>query len=452
MTALDAAALRGELGRLCERHRVPGAQLAVRRTDSTVAVEYGVRSLDGGAPVTSATAFPAGSVTKAFTAALALVLVEDGDLAVDEPLTEDIPEFGAGKRVTLRHLLTHTAGLASAVSEPDPGGGYTRARWVRENTGEGDLVHPPGTVFSYSNAGYVVAGALVEAVTGMDWREAVGAILLDPLGITPSFVTGPPARSGREIAAGHTVRHGRDRTVVVPEQTLHAVEDPDGGLNASAADLVAFAGLFTDGGGAGGPLGRAMRAAMCRDQLDGILSGPVGMADGWGLGLARYRDGRGRDIHGHDGSLDGVSCHLRVDPADGSAVALTTNANTGQQLWDELSGLLEAVGLPAGNGSGTAAIYAAAEAPPPPDCTGTYTNGPTVLTVERAPDGPLRLASEGRPAYALTCRVGDAFSLHDLEGEPPLFAGRFLRDADTGRTDGLLFSGRLARRVRQGDG
>ncbi|MFF0221629.1 serine hydrolase domain-containing protein [Streptomyces sp. NPDC004629] len=452
MSILDAAVLRQELGRLCERHRVPGAQLAVRRADTTVAVEYGVRSLGGGDPVTAGTAFPVGSVTKAFTAALALVLVEDGDLALDEPLAAHLPEFGAGEKVTLRQLLTHTAGLASAVVEPDPEVRCTRSRWVREHTGERDLVHAPGTAFSYSNAGYVVVGALVEAVTGMDWREAVGAILLDPLGIAPSFVTGLPARPGRPAAAGHTVRHGRNRIVVVPEQALHPVEDPDGGLQASAADLVAFAGLFLDGAVAGGPLGEAAAAAMCCDQLDDVRAGPAGMADGWGLGLARYTDGGGRDRFGHDGTLDGVSCHLRLDPADGTAVALTANANTGQQLWDELSERLAAVGLPAGNGTGTAALYAAAEAPSPPDCRGTYANGPTVLTVQQAADGLLRLASEGSPAYALTCRTGDAFSLHDIDGGPPLFAGRFLRDADTGRTDGLQFSGRLARRVRQGNG
>ncbi|MFI9626619.1 serine hydrolase domain-containing protein [Streptomyces sp. NPDC052042] len=451
MSGSDAAALREELRRLCVRHRVPGAQLAVHHAGVTVTVEHGVRSLADGDPVTALTAFPVGSVTKVFTAVLTLVLIEDGELGLDEPLAAHLPGFGVGEKVTVRQLLSHTAGLASAVAEPEPGAAYTRSHWLREHTREGDLVHSPGTVFSYSNAGYVVAGALVEKVTGMDWREAVGAIVLEPLGIEPSFVTGRPAASARPVAAGHTVRHGRDRIVAVPEQALHPVEDPDGGLAVSAADLVAFAGLLADAGRAAAPLGPATVAEMCRDQLGGVRAGPAGMADGWGLGLARYTDGAGRDRYGHDGTLDGVSCHLRFDPADGTAVALTTNANTGAQLWDELSEHLAGAGLPAGNGTGTAALFAAPEAPPPDDCLGTYVNGPTTLTVERASDGLLRLASEGSPAYALTCRTG-GFSLHDLDGGPALFVGRFLCDAATGRTDGLQFSGRLACRVRQADG
>jgi CubicO group peptidase (beta-lactamase class C family) len=448
---VTAGELRDVLAELCAEHRVPGAQLALRTSSGTVTVEYGVRSLESGGTVARDTVFPVGSLTKPFTAALAMVLVEDGDLDLDDPLAEEFPEFGAGKLVTLRQLLTHTSGLASNVGEEEAERAGSRLRWVKAHATAGDLVHRPGTAFSYSNPGYVVAGALTEAVTGMEWREALGAVLLEPLGIGPAFATGPRSGADRPGVEGHTVRQGRERIVGVREQLMHAVEDPDGALAVSAADLTVFASLFLGSGGHGGPLSASGAALMVRDQLDGVRVGPFGMADGWGLGLARYADvALGRDLYGHDGTLDGVSCHLRFDPAGGTALALTTNANTGQEVWNALCTRLAGRGLPTVAGLG-AGVRSAPLAAAPDDCLGRYENGAADVTVQQAPEGRLLLASEGRPAYVLDCREGLEFTLRDIEGGPEAFAGRFLTDPDTGRIDSIQFSGRLARRA-PGDG
>src|SRR5215470_16293802 len=103
------ARLEDELEALADEHRVCGAQLAVHHDDATVAVEIGELEHRGGHTVTHDATFPIGSVSKSFTATLAMILVADGDVDLDAPLSEHLPELDdLGDVLTLRHLLSHT--------------------------------------------------------------------------------------------------------------------------------------------------------------------------------------------------------------------------------------------------------------------------------------------------------------------------------------------------------
>ena len=374
------------LDELAPRHRVPGAQLAVRRDGVTTTAVTG--------PVEPDSAFPLGSLTKPFTAALALALVADGDLDLDES------PWGRHPGVTLRRLLSHTAGFESNVDDT----ASSRRKWVSHRL-TAPTEFPPGTVFSYSNVGYVLVGHLVEDVLRTGWSEALRSIVLAPLGITPGFVIGP--RGPRPVVSGHVVT--ADRVVPAAEQVMPEVEAPNGALALSATDLVTFAG----------------GSEMCQDQLAGIAIGPYGMADGWGLGWARYGS-----WFGHDGTGDGTSCHLRFDPATGTAVALTTNGSTGAALWHDIVAALE---LP------FAATENPTEEPGPADAVGRYANGEMEFVVTDA-DGRLWLDAGDRPV-PLTCRAGLRFTVP--LGPVPL-GGRFLR-GDNG-IELVQVTGRLARR------
>ena len=124
----------------------------------------------------------------ALAQALALILVADGDVDIDEPLRAQLPEFGAGRKVTLRQLLSHTSGLASDAPEEDREES-DRARWIARHCREADLTHPPETVFSYSNVGYVVIGRLVEVVTDMAWQEALEAGVAPPVVLEATHIS-----------------------------------------------------------------------------------------------------------------------------------------------------------------------------------------------------------------------------------------------------------------------
>lgn len=442
------------LGGLVREHRVPGAQLAVHHRNETIMVETGEQTYGTGVAVTSRSAFPLGSLTKPFTATLAMVLVAGGDVELDAPLADYVPQLGIASgrpdaRITLRRLLSHTSGLAANIDEA---GDHSEARrhWIARHCREADAVHRPGTVFSYSNIGYILAGHLIEVITGMSWWEAVDAMLLRPLDIVPAFVVGPPPSAFRPIVLGHTVQERRNRVLPVTGQILPKVAAPSAGLALSAADLVTFTRMHLADPSLRPMLDRDSAAEMRRDQLAGTAVGPFGMADSWGLGWAVYRDsgsdGPDVDWFGHDGTGEGTSCHLRFEPTTGTVVALTVNAGTGSALWEDLLGELRSAGLGVGNHRFSTPPHPAREVPVLPECAGRYVNGEMEFTVVRQ-GADFRLKTGAEERFRLIGLADLHFTMREPDGGRTTYVGRFLRDPKTGEIDLIQVSGRLARRA-----
>jgi CubicO group peptidase (beta-lactamase class C family) len=431
--------LPARLSALARRHRVPGAQLAIHHDGVTTACEAGELEFRTARRVTGDAAFPIGSVTKCFTATVAMILVADGDVEPDEPVGDYVPDLGdLGGMLSLRQLLSHTSGLpdSSGVEHPST---TTLRRYVAEHVGRHNLVLPPGAGFSYSNPGYVLAGWLIETVTGMPWSEAVESILLRPLGIEPAFVNLPGTRpSRRPFATGHSVNIPAGRTRPV-QQSGSPGEAPAGALALSAADLVRL-GLIHLRPGVPQLLPAAFASEM-RQPVPG--ADPTGLADGWGLGLAVYRQDRA-DWAGHDGNADGTCCYLRINPAEGWVVALTTNSNTGVGLWQDLLAELAQADVP---------IDPACEPPPgrrlivaPPGCAGTYVNGDVEYTVRIGSHGSIHVSLDGENPVPLTLHDDLTFSLPHPDTGRRMFGGRFVREPATGKVYGIQVGGRLARK------
>ncbi|WP_051731696.1 serine hydrolase domain-containing protein [Kitasatospora phosalacinea] len=427
--------MRELLTELALRHGVPGAQLAVWRDGALTTAEAGEQEAGSGRPVTAGTAFPLGSLTKPFTATLAAMLVADGDLDLDGPVAEHLGELRGAPEFTLRQALGHTAGLAANTAELPPG--TTRARWLARYAPELG-VHRPGTVFSYSNPGYLIAGRLVEEITGLDWAEAVQAMLLRPLGHD----------AAAPVAPGHLVRPDAPPRPIA-EQSVPPLEDPAAGLCLPAAGL-ALLGAAHLGLGPGAALldagtARAMRA----DVTAGLATGPFGLAEGWGAGWSRYGT-----WFGHDGTGDGAWSHLRADPETGTVVALTANGSTGARLWESLLGQLVDAGLDVGDHprDATGDGPGPAPAPDPERCAGHYANGDWSCRIEADGDG-LLLAVGGAAPVRLLTGPGHSFRTPS-DGGPRTalpYLGRFLPDPATGRIDRVQITGRLCVR-RSGPG
>lgn len=423
---------------LAQKHQVPGAQLAIYDSGETVAFEVGELQHGAGNRVTRDAAFPIGSISKSFTATTVMTLVADGDIDVDEPVGEYLPELDdLGALVTLRHLLSHTSGL---VSDPPTEAASTASlrQYVVDHCRRQNLLLAPGTGFSYSNLGYALVGHLIETITGMSWHDAVESILLRPLAIEPAFIGGTESQPrGRPIAAGHSVNPtvGGIRPV---HQFLAPAEAPAGALAVSALDLVAL-GLVHVGLGVPGLL-PATYAEQMRRAVP--AAEPFGLADGWGLGLATFRESQTEWV-GHDGNADGTSCYLRIDPAGGRVVAFTSNANTGFGMWQELRGELARANIALGRP--VSRTSQAQPTAPPSGCVGTYANGDVEYAVT-SEQGRLTLAVDGDAFARLTFHGGFAFSLKDPTSGQQVPGGRFLRDPNTGEIDGIQIGGRLARR------
>ncbi|MFF2204734.1 serine hydrolase domain-containing protein [Streptomyces sp. NPDC058145] len=429
--------LQARLDALARIHRVPGAQLALDTGGDVVTVHTGTADVTTGSPFTADTAVPLGSLTKPYTAALVMLLADDGDLDLDAPAAEYLPELCGTPQVTTRHLLSHTAGLPTGP-DSDTAAATTAARYLTAVCTERDLLFVPGTDFSYSNAGYVAAGRLVETVTGMPWPEAVRALLLEALDVLPAFVG--DAAPVRPVAAGHAVNTATGQAVPA-RQTLAPLEAPAGALLASARDLVAFGNALT---GRSDLLPPAVVKEMRRPET---AARPGTLADGWGTGLALYqRDGR--VWCGHDGNAQGTSCHLRADPESGVVVAFTGNAGSATALWRDLAeelGRLAGIRVPAGTD-----VVDRGGAVGLPDCAGTYRNGTTTYRIEPGPDGTPALSVDGDLPLPLVCYADLSCDLRDPATGRLEPGGRFHRNPATGRVDRVQISGRAARRTDDG--
>ncbi|HZF91446.1 serine hydrolase domain-containing protein [Streptomyces sp.] len=427
--------LRNRLDSLARAHRVPGAQLAVHTGTHLLSVHTGTADALTGSPFTAETAVPLGSVTKVATAAALLLLADDGDLDLDEPVVELLPVFSDVPEVTVRHLLSHTAGLPTGP-DSDSAAGATVSRYLSAVCTARNALFPPGSGFSYSNAGYVAAGRVLSEVTGMTWQEALGAMLLEPLGIVPAFLG--DTTSARPVATGHALNTATG-LVRPAHQNLAPVEAPAGALLASAEDLVA--------------LGRAVvgRSAVLPATVADLMrrpepaADPGALADSWGLGLALFRQD-GRMWCGHDGNAQGTSCHLRADPDSGVVVAFTGNAGAATALWRDLTAelaRLTGIRVPAT----PAADVHRGPAVPLPDCAGTYRNGSTEYAVKLDGDGKPTLSVDGDYPIPLLCHADLSYDLVDPATGRVEPGGRFHRDPATGAIDRLQISGRTARRT-----
>ncbi|MFI2759157.1 serine hydrolase domain-containing protein [Streptomyces echinatus] len=429
--------LQDRLDTLARKHRVPGAQLVLDTGTDVVSVHTGTADVATGSPVTARTAVPLGSLTKPYTAALVMLLADDGDLDLDEPAAGHLPELRGTPQVTIRQLLSHTGGLPTGP-DSDTAASTTAARYLTAVCTGRDLLFTPGTDFSYSNAGYVAAGRLVETVTGMPWPEAVRALLLEPLGVQGTFIG--DAAPTRPVAAGHAVNtatgHARPA-----RQNLAPLEAPAGALLASALDLAAFGNALI---GRSDLLPPAVAKEMRRPET---AARPGALADGWGSGLALYqRDGR--VWCGHDGNAQGTSCHLRTEPESGVVVAFTGNAGGATALWRDLAdelARLTGIRVPTGAQATDRGRPVAL-----PDCEGTYRNGTTTYRVAPGPDGAPALSVDGDLPLPLVCYADLSCDLLDPATGRPEPGGRFHRDPATGRVDRVQISGRTARRTDDG--
>ncbi|GLZ28593.1 serine hydrolase [Lentzea sp. NBRC 105346] len=422
---MEHANLSHLLEKLARHHLIPGAQLVVHRQGTTEAFEFGEQVHAGGLPMSREARVPVGSISKTFTASLAMILASDGDLDLDEPLAEYLPEAGGlSDRLTARHLLSHTGGLPS---EPDEVRATTLRKHVLDCCRRVRPMHEPGDGFSYSNIGYSLAGHLIEVVTGMSWWEAMSSILLQPLGVRPHFVVAPGG--GHVSVPGHAVNPARGRIVPV-QQSLTLVDAPAGAIAASATDLALLGELLA---GRGPELIGTAELKEMRLPVAGAE--PFGMADAWGLGVALYDDG----WFGHDGTGDGTSCHLRVHPESGTVVALTTNGSTGFAMWREFA-------REAGIGDYDPLRQLGKPLESAPEFTGRFYNGDTEYSVIPGHEAPLRLVVDGEPFAELTLYDGLMFAMRDVDTGETNQSGRFIRDSSNYEIGWLQVGGRLARR------
>ena len=309
---------------------VPGVAVAVVQDGRLVFVGgAGRRDLASGGEVSGGTVFSVGSTTKGFTAAAIGMLVDEGAVKLDQPVRAYLPEFEliddyVAGHLTVRDLLAHRSGIErnDAVwyrSELDRRQLMERLRFLRPGLGLRER-------FQYNNLMYMVAGLIVERVTGGTWEEFVRRRILEPLGMSRTSFGMPPV-GDRDVAQPHALDwHGA--VITVPRYDGWAV-GPALSICSTAEDMARWLQLLQGGGVFNGRrlLAEATVDEMFTPQMVISALGPRELPiSSYGLGwfVESYR---GRLMASHAGSIDGFYSIVVLLPTDGLGVVVLTNAS-----------------------------------------------------------------------------------------------------------------------------
>ncbi len=241
---VDSAAARGFSGHVLVGAIPPAGASASARPAVLYERVVGLADRARNRPIRADAAWRWASVTKQVTAALVMQQVDSGRIALDEPVTRYLPEFGGptGKEVTVRQLLQHTSGLPNPDDTPRDGGGFP-AFYLARGAGTGNAAasrgycatapkRAPGAGFEYNNCDYLVLGAILERVTGRPYAELVRGKLSRPLGLRSLRVA--DAQGERSPVIGYEGDGRRE-----PAMNL-ATFGAAGALSGTARDLLAF--------------------------------------------------------------------------------------------------------------------------------------------------------------------------------------------------------------------
>ncbi len=302
----------------------PGAAVAVIRGGETVYLRaFGARSNEEHTPVTPDTLFRLGSTTKMLTALAALDAASKGRLGLDVPVRTYVKDLNpALGKVTLRQLLSHTAGMREASPSVQSKDDEALGRMVRGWKGD-YLFAPPGDVFSYSGPGYWLAGLVLERVHGKPYADTLREALLQPLGMERSTLR-PLEAITSDFSQGHE-ESGSELKVVRPMAENTAMY-PAGSAFSSARELAHFASVLVRGGMDGER--RVLPEAAVRDFFTAHVPLPgAGPEEArYGFGLVRLRLGD-TEVFEHGGVRRGYGSHFRFLPEKQGAVILLTNKN-----------------------------------------------------------------------------------------------------------------------------
>ena len=337
---LDAARWQRRLSVLAAKHGVPGAVLGILHVgEEPVIAHHGVLNVETGVETTDDALFQIGSITKVWTASVAMRLVDEGVLDLDTPVVEYLPDFRGPSDeitagVTLRHLLSHTSGI-DGDHVVDTGRGDDSLERFVATFRDTPQNHPLGATMSYCNAGYSLIGHLIEKVTGTTWDQAMRDLLFTPLGLAHT-ATLPEEVLLHRAAAGHTGVDDDGRPILTKQWMLPRSMAPAGVIAASAADVLAFARLHLDGGvAADGTRIHSEDAVARMRQAEIDMPDPYTLGSAWGLGWILF-DWDGRRLIGHDGNTIGQAAFLRILPDEGLAVTLLTNGPGARALYLDL--------------------------------------------------------------------------------------------------------------------
>jgi len=309
---------------------VPGVAVGVWANGQEIFALYGVTSIDNPLPIDQDTLFTLGSVTKTYTATTLMRLAAEGKVDLNAPVRRYVPELQlkdeqAANTITVLNLLNHTSGLDIRVIVDTGEGDDALARYVAKMVELGQLA-APGTRASYSQAGYCLAGRVIEKVTGQPFEQVVASLVCEPLGLAHTFYARDDIMT-RRFVVGHNRGENGTLSIARPWKYWRG-ENPGGGITSSVADQLHWARFHLGNGRAAG--GAQVIPSHVLQQMQQPTTELKGSSLGDAIGIGWFlRDMGGARTVGHDGSANGQFAALLLVPARNFAVVSLSNAGPG---------------------------------------------------------------------------------------------------------------------------
>jgi CubicO group peptidase (beta-lactamase class C family) len=295
--------------------QIPGLALKVVQHGKEIkTAAYGFANLEWDVPATPETVFEIGSVTKQFTAACIMLLVEQGEISLDDHISlylKNTPASWGG--ITIRHLLTHTSGIKNytALEGFELSRHLTQAQFIAQ-IGAVPVVFPPGEKFSYSNSGYNLLGYIVENVSGKKYWEFLSENILGPLQMTAT-TNREPIRILKLRAAGYDL----DKTNGLVNRDVDYTDLFSAGeIVSTVGDLMKWDAALDS---------EKILKNSSKEQMWTSAKLNSGKATGYGFGwfLETFD---GHKLIGHPGSTSGFAAANLRFPDDGLAVVVLCNS------------------------------------------------------------------------------------------------------------------------------
>ena len=347
-----------------ETFGVPGVSVAIVQNGRTVLARgYGTRRLGADAPVDERTRFGIASNSKAFTATALGMLVEEGRVAWDAPVTRYLPAFSLvdpviTRELTVRDLLVHRSGLSLGAGDLL---WWPASTETREETVAHLRFLPLSTSFrsqyAYDNVLYMVAGEVVEAASGMSWEAFVQTRVLDRLGMADTRASVGEGLAGDNVSGTFAVIDGQ----TVPVAAFDGENaNPAAGITSTAADMARWMTVQLDSGRVALPdvaAGRLWSRATTEQLWTGVTPIRIAAAPAelralqaqfrlYALGF-NVQDLRGVKTVSHTGGLPGFVSQLTLVPSLGLGVAVLTNGESGPAFQSITQAVLDAaMGVP----------------------------------------------------------------------------------------------------------
>ncbi|HKP10579.1 MAG TPA: serine hydrolase domain-containing protein [Blastocatellia bacterium] len=297
-----------------QRRKIPGLSVAIVKNGEVVKARgYGLANVELNAPAAPETVYQSGSLGKQFTATLVMMLVEEGKMSLDDPVSRYVPDApDIWKAITVRHLLTHTSGISNKLYDQiNMRQDYTEDQ-LTKMIADLPLDFQPGERWNYSNPGYVMLGILIHKATGTFYADLLKERIFTPLGMTTARLINE-ADIVPNRAAGYRLVKGEMKNQEWVSPALNTTAD--GSLYFTVLDLAKWdAALYTE---------RLLKRA----SLDRMWT-PVKLNDGktrpYGFGWG-FADANGHRLIEHGGAWQGFTTHIARYVDDKLTVIVLTN-------------------------------------------------------------------------------------------------------------------------------